>query len=71
MHALAPSVPAGRLIESATLQGARALGFGRSYGSIDPGKSARLITVDVPVGAGDVEEYLVSGIQPEQIRWIE
>jgi hypothetical protein len=32
---------------------------------------ARLITVGVPVGTRDVEEYLVSGIRPEQIRWIE
>lgn len=71
MRALAPDVPAGALLESATLQGARALGFDADYGTIGPGKRARLIAVDVPAGAGDVEEYLVSGIQPERIRWVE
>ena len=70
LHALAPSVPATLLLESATIQGARALGFDADYGTIEPGKVARLIAVDVPPGTGDVEEYLVSGIQPEQIRWL-
>ena len=71
MRALAPAVPAASLLESATLQGARALGFDADYGTIEPGKRARLLAVDVPPGASDVEEYLVSGIQPDQIRWIE
>ena len=70
MRARAPSVPARLLLESATRVGARALGFG-DYGAIEPGCRARLIAVDVPPGVDDVEEYLVSGIQPEQIRWIE
>ena len=71
MRALAPSVPASSLIESATLQGARALGCEADYGTIEPGKCARLITVAIPPGTGDVEEYLVSGVQPAQIRWVE
>ncbi len=71
MRRLAPAVPPSALIESATLQGARALGFDGEYGTMEPGRRARLLAVDVPPGAGDVEEYLVSGIQPEQIRWIE
>ena len=70
MRALAPSVPPRRLLDSATRAGARALGFDGEYGTIEPGKSARLIAVDVPAGTDDVEEYLVSGIGPEQIRWI-
>jgi cytosine/adenosine deaminase-related metal-dependent hydrolase len=70
MRALAPSVPAGALLESATRHGARALGFDAEYGTIEPGKRARLITVAVPPDVRDVEEYLVSGIQPEQIAWI-
>ena len=71
MRALAPSVPASRLLDSATRQGARALGFDVEYGTIDPGKRARLLAVDVPPGTDDVEEYLVSGVHPEQLRWIE
>lgn len=71
MHALAPGVPAALLIESATRQGARALGFDTDYGTIEPGKLARLVAVNVPSDVDDVEEYLVDGIQPDQIRWIE
>src|SRR4029079_1677000 len=54
-RALAPSVPATKLLASATLEGARALGFDADYGTIEPGKSARLVAVDVPARAGDVE----------------
>jgi cytosine/adenosine deaminase-related metal-dependent hydrolase len=71
LRALAPSVPASALLASATIEGARALGFDADYGSIEPGKSARLAAVEVPPGAVDVEEYLVSGIEQEQIRWID
>jgi len=62
---LAPGVPARRLLESATLVGARALGFGRDYGSLEPGKRAALISVRVPSGVIDVEEYLLSGLTTE------
>ena len=71
MRALAPSVPASALLVSATLAGAQALGFDADYGSIESGKRARLIAVAVPPGVDDVEEYLVTGIQAEQVRWIE
>ena len=71
IRALAPSVPASMLLASATLEGARALGFDADYGTIEPGKSARLVAVDVPAGTGDVEEYLVSGVHRDQIRWID
>ena len=71
MRALAPTVPAAALLDSATWQGARALGFDADYGTIEPGKSARLLAVAIPGATVDVEEYLVSGIRPEQIRWIE
>ena len=71
MRALAPSVPARRLLDSATRQGARALGFDAEHGTIQPGKCARLVAVDIPSDVEDVEEYLVSGIQPPQIRWVE
>jgi cytosine/adenosine deaminase-related metal-dependent hydrolase len=68
---LAPDVPAARLLESATLHGAFALGFGSEYGAIAPGMRADLIAVRIPPGLEDVEEYLVGGIEPEDIRWIE
>ncbi len=64
LRALAPSVPASALLASATVEGARALGFDADYGTIEPGKRARLVAVDIPAGAGDVEEYLVSGSPP-------
>jgi cytosine/adenosine deaminase-related metal-dependent hydrolase len=70
MRALAPSVPASRLLESATLEGAKALGFDADYGSIEPGKLSELLIIDVPPDVDDVEEYLVSGIHPDQIRWM-
>jgi cytosine/adenosine deaminase-related metal-dependent hydrolase len=71
MHALAPHVPASHLLKSATLEGARALGFEADFGTIEPGKRARLLAITVPAGIDDVEEYLVGGIQPAQVRWIE
>ena len=67
---LAPKVPARHLLESATLCGARALGFGNVFGSIEKGKRASLIAVDVPERVTDVEEYLLTGIQPEAITWL-
>lgn len=70
MRWLAPSVPAHRLLESATLVGARALGLDRRLGSITPGKRAELIAVALPGTIADVEEYLVSGIEPSQITWV-
>jgi cytosine/adenosine deaminase-related metal-dependent hydrolase len=71
MRALAPTVSAGALLDSATRQGAHALGFDADYGTIEPGKSGRLLAVSIPPDTDDVEEYLVSGIAPHQIRWIE
>jgi cytosine/adenosine deaminase-related metal-dependent hydrolase len=71
LRRLAPEVPARALLESATLQGARALGFDADFGSLQPGKRDRLIAIDLPAaGVADVEEYLVSGIGPAQIAWL-
>ncbi len=71
MRALAPGVPASALLESATRNGAQALGFDADYGTIEAGRLARLVLVDIPPGTVDVEEYLVGGVEPAQIRWLE
>ncbi len=70
MRRLAPEVSAASLLESATRIGAEALGFGRRYGTIAPGKQAALVAVRVPANVTDVEEYLVGGIAPEDITVI-
>jgi cytosine/adenosine deaminase-related metal-dependent hydrolase len=68
MRRLAPEVSAGMLLESATRVGADALGFGRDFGTIAPGKRAVLTQVALPAaGASDVEEYLVSGVPAHDI----
>ena len=76
MRALAPSVGAAALLASATMVGARALGFGDDFGSIESGRRDRLIAVSMPWAAGspasavDVEEYLVSGVRPDAVQWV-
>lgn len=67
---LAPEVPPAVLLESATLTGARALGWDAEFGSIEAGKRAALVAVAVPPEVADVEQYLVRGIDPEQISWL-
>jgi cytosine/adenosine deaminase-related metal-dependent hydrolase len=62
MRRIAPGVPAAALIDSATRVGAAALGFGAEFGTIEPGKRAAFVAVDVPRGVTDVEEYLVGGV---------
>lgn len=71
MRALAPAVPARSLLDSATRQGAHALGFGASFGALAAGYRARMIAVTVPATVDDVEEYLVGGIAPDQVAWVE
>ncbi len=68
---LAPRVPAARILESATRAGARALGFDVELGTIEPGKRAQLLAVRLPADCGDVEEYLVGGIDAADITWLD
>ena len=70
MRWLAPEVPARRLLESATRSGAAALGLDAELGSIEPGKRAELLAVELARDVEDVEEYLVQGIHERQIRWV-
>jgi aminodeoxyfutalosine deaminase len=64
------TVRAAKLLESATLIGARALRFEADLGSIATGKRAALIAVRIPEGLDDVEEYLVSGIDSSAVTWL-
>jgi cytosine/adenosine deaminase-related metal-dependent hydrolase len=68
---LAPRVPARTLLESATLGGAAALGFAGEFGTIEAGKRAALIAVRVPASVDDVEEYLLTGLEPSAISWLD
>lgn len=70
LRRLAPDVAASAILQSATLNGACALGFDADFGSIEPGKRAELIAVNIPPGRHDVEEFLLSGTQPDHIRWV-
>ena len=68
LRRIAPDVSAAGLLESATRRGAHALGYGEDFGTLAPGKRAALVTVQVPAGVADVEEYLVSGVPASSIR---
>jgi cytosine/adenosine deaminase-related metal-dependent hydrolase len=70
MRWLAPDVSAARLLESATIAGAAALGLDGDLGSIEPGKRAELLAIDLPGDIDDVEEHLVSGIDARHIQWL-
>ena len=71
LRRLAPEVPARTLLTWATENGAQALGFARDYGAIESGRRAALLAVALPARVGDVEEYLLSGIDPAHVSWVE
>jgi cytosine/adenosine deaminase-related metal-dependent hydrolase len=68
LRRIAPEVSAASLLESATRIGARALGIDRDFGTLAVGKRAKVVSVTVPEGERDVEEYLVSGVPPSAVR---
>lgn len=68
MRAIAPGVRASRLLESATLTGARALGLERDLGSLTPGKRAEILAIELPGPVDDIEEHLVGGVDPSRIQ---
>jgi aminodeoxyfutalosine deaminase len=70
MRRLAPALPARTLLECATINGARALGFEADFGTIDSGKRDALIAVQLNGYVPSVEEHLVSGIDASRITWI-
>jgi len=69
------ALPAARVLELATLGGARALGLEREIGSIEPGKRADLIAVDLagphaqPDGA-DLVSRLVYSARAADVRHV-
>jgi len=67
---LAPAQPAASLLWSATRAGAEALGWS-DRGAIAPGMRASLIAVRCAPTVDDVEEYLVNGITPADVRWLD
>jgi cytosine/adenosine deaminase-related metal-dependent hydrolase len=71
LRALAPTVSAASLLASGTIEGARALGFDADFGTIEPGRRGALIAIDLPGQVVDVEEYLVGGISPGAVHWVD
>jgi cytosine/adenosine deaminase-related metal-dependent hydrolase len=70
MHQLAAAVEPRNLLRSATVEGARALGFDADFGTLSPGKLAAMTAVNVPATVTDVEAHLVSGITHSEIAGV-
>ena len=47
------------------------MGAGDRLGAIVPSRKASLIAVDASGASKGIEESLVSGIEPEQITWLD
>lgn len=57
------------VVRMATLNGAAALGLANRFGSIEPGKSARLLVV--PLDSGDDDPFAAICSEPAEVRWLE
>ncbi len=68
LHEHYPEVPIPELLALATLNGARALGRERDYGSLAPGKKAALLVIPCTGRAGFWESLLTHGARGE-IFW--
>ena len=69
------TLPAARVLRMATIDGARALGLADEVGSLEPGKRADVIVVDLESPhlqpqAGDVVSSLVYSGQPSDVRLV-
>jgi aminodeoxyfutalosine deaminase len=56
-----PKIPPSEILGMATLNGATALGWSDSHGSIAPGKAAEFVLVEVPERTGDPCEQILAG----------
>ena len=63
-----PALAPAAVLRMATMNGARALGLESTFGSISPGRSARLIHVPVPPGE-DPQDVVTRG--PESVAWVD
>lgn len=68
-HVIAPEVPPARLLASATLDGAQALGRDAEYGSLSVGKCADIVAVSLPCPVDDIEAHLVKGVAAGRVAW--
>lgn len=73
-RALAPEVPPARLVRCATRDGARALGWDAELGTIEPGKRAAIIGVELPAAALEErvhgpEAWLLEGVAADRVSW--
>jgi cytosine/adenosine deaminase-related metal-dependent hydrolase len=70
LRPLVPRVVPRRLLAAATINGARALRVDAEYGSLDAGKRAAMISIDLGPGVTDVEAHLVAGVEASRVSWV-